>query len=92
MWVSFGQASGAIGGFEIGLLGKKGSLYACRPTIFTYIAERANLEAMAEDLMQVVSSGAVRIEVNQTFALKDAAQAHRALEGRKTTGASVLVP
>ena len=92
MWVSFGQTSGAIDGFDIGILGKKGSLYACRPTVFTYIAERANLEAMAADLIQVVADGAVRIEVNQTFALKDAAEAHRALEGRKTTGATVLIP
>jgi NADPH2:quinone reductase len=92
MWVSFGQSSGPITDFNLALLAQKGSLYACRPTVFTYIAERANLEAMAAELMQVVSDGAVKIEVNQTFALKDAAEAHRALEGRKTTGATVLVP
>jgi len=92
MWVSFGQSSGPITDFNLALLAQKGSLYACRPTVFTYIAERANLEAMAAELMQVVSDGAVKIEVNQTFALKDAAEAHRALEGRKTTGATVLIP
>ena len=92
MWVSFGQSSGPITDFNLGLLAQKGSLYAIRPTLFSYIDTRANLEAMAEDLMQVIVSGAVRIEVNQTFALKDAADAHRALEGRKTTGATVLVP
>lgn len=92
MWVSFGQSSGPIVDFNLALLGQKGSLYAVRPTLFNYIDTRANLESMAAGLMQVVSSGTVRIEVNQTFALKDAAEAHRALEGRKTTGATVLIP
>ncbi len=92
MWVLFGQSSGPVTNFDLNLLAQKGSLYAIRPTLFSYINTRANLEAMAGDLMQVVSAGAVRIEVNQTFPLKDAAEAHRALEGRKTTGATVLVP
>jgi NADPH2:quinone reductase len=92
MWVSFGQSSGPISEFNLALLAQKGSLYATRPTLFNHIDTRAKLEAMAEDLMQVVVSGAVKIEVNQTFALKDAAEAHRALEGRKTTGATVLIP
>jgi len=92
MWVSFGQSSGPITDFNLALLAQKGSLYAIRPTLFNYIDTRANLEKMADDLMQAIVSGAVRIEVNQTFALKDAALAHQALEGRKTTGATVLVP
>ena len=92
MWVTFGQSSGPISDFNLALLAQKGSLYACRPTLFNYIDTRANLEAMAADLTQVVSEGVVRIEVNQTFALKDAAEAHRALEGRKTTGGTVLIP
>lgn len=92
LWVTFGQSSGPITDFNLALLAQKGSLYACRPTVFTYIAERANLEEMAAELMQVVSDGVVKIEVNQTFALKNAAEAHRALEGRKTTGATVLIP
>ncbi len=91
MWVTFGQSSGPITDFNLALLAQKGSLYVCRPTVFTYTAERANLEAMAAELMQVVSDGAVKIEVNQTFALKNASEAHRALEGRKTTGATVFI-
>ncbi|MBZ8132488.1 quinone oxidoreductase [Afifella sp. IM 167] len=92
MWVSFGQSSGPIADFNLALLAQKGSLYACRPTLFTYIAEPANLRAMADDLFEVVGSGVVKIEVNQEFALTDAAEAHRALEGRRTTGATILVP
>ena len=92
LWVSFGQSSGPIADFNLALLAQKGSLYATRPTLFNHIDTRARLEAMAADLMRVVVDGAVKVEVNQTFALKDAAEAHRALESRKTTGASVLIP
>lgn len=92
LWASFGQASGPIEGFDLALLAQKGSLYATRPTLFTYIAQRADLEANAADLMAMVESGKVTIPIGQTFALKDAADAHRALEGRETTGATVLVP
>ncbi|MCY4452585.1 MAG: quinone oxidoreductase [Immundisolibacterales bacterium] len=90
--VSFGQASGPIPPFDIAMLGAKGSLFLQRPTLMTYTARRADLLAMAEDLFEVVGSGAVRIRTNQTFPLAEAAQAHRALEGRRTTGSTVLVP
>jgi NADPH2:quinone reductase len=92
LWVSFGNASGAITNFDIGLLAAKGSLFATRPTLFTYTAKRADHVANANDLFDVVTKGAVKIEVNQTYALKDAAQAHRDLEARKTTGSTVLLP
>jgi NADPH2:quinone reductase len=92
LWVSFGNASGAIAGFDIGILAAKGSLYATRPTLFTYTARREDLLANAAELFDVVGKGAVKIEVNQTYALKDAAQAHRDLEARKTTGSTVLLP
>ncbi len=92
LWVSFGNASGAITNFDILLLSAKGSLYATRPTLGTYVAKREDLIANANDLFDVVSKGVVKINVNHTYALKDAAQAHRDLEGRKTTGSIVLVP
>lgn len=92
MWVTFGQSSGPIAAFDVGLLSKKGSLFATRPTLFTYIASREDLEASANALFDVVGSGVVKIAVNQTYALGDAAEAHRDLEGRKTTGTTVLIP
>jgi len=92
MWVCFGQSSGPITNFNLGLLAQKGSLYACRPTLFSYIADPENLQAMADDLFHLVGEGIVKVEVNQEFALKDVAEAHRALEGRRTTGATVLIP
>jgi NADPH2:quinone reductase len=92
LWVSFGNASGAIQAFDIGTLASKGSLYATRPTLFSYTASRADLIANANDLFDVVKKGAVKISVNQTYALKDTAQAHRDLESRKTTGSTVLLP
>jgi NADPH2:quinone reductase len=92
MLVVFGNASGAVPPFELGMLAAKGSLYLTRPTLATYTAKREDLVARANDLFEVVASGAVQIRVNQTFALKDAADAHRALEGRKTTGSTVLLP
>ena len=90
--VNFGQASGPIPPFEIGVLGQKGSLYLQRPTLMSYTARREDLVAMAEDLFEVVTSGAVKIRTNQTFPLAEAPEAHRALEGRRTTGSTVLVP
>lgn len=90
--VSFGNASGAVTGVNLGILSAKGSLYVTRPTLVTYTATREQLEATAADLVDVVAKGAVKIEVNQRFALKDAADAHRALEGRATTGSTVLLP
>jgi NADPH2:quinone reductase len=90
--VSFGNASGPVPPFELGVLAQKGSLYVTRPTLATYTATRADLEATAKDLFDVVLSGKVKVEVRHTYALKDAAQAHRDLEARKTTGAIVLLP
>jgi len=92
MMVSFGNSSGPVPPIEIAVLGAKGSLFLTRPSLATYTALRSDLERSARDLMQVVESGAVRIRVNQTFALKDAAEAHRALEARKTTGSTVMLP
>ncbi len=92
LFVSFGNASGPIAAFNIGLLGQKGSLYVTRPTLFTYAAKRSDLTAMANELFGMVQSGKIRSEARQTFALKDAAAAHRALEARTTTGATVLLP
>jgi NADPH:quinone reductase len=92
LWVSFGNASGAITGMDIGVLAAKGSLYATRPTLFTYTAKREDLVANANDLFDVVGKGIVKIEVNHTYALKAAVQAHKDLEGRKTTGSVVLLP
>lgn len=92
MWVSFGQASGPIQNFALQDLAQKGSLFATRPTLFTYIATRERLEANAGELFFVVQNGAVKIPVAQNFALKDAADAHRALESRATTGSTVLIP
>ncbi|NMG15567.1 quinone oxidoreductase family protein [Aromatoleum bremense] len=92
MMVLFGAASGPVPPFDLGLLAKMGSLFITRPTLFTYSAKRPDLLAMAADLFDVVTSGKVRIEVNQRFALKDASQAHRELEARRTTGSSILLP
>jgi NADPH2:quinone reductase len=90
MLVSFGNASGPVPPFETGLLAQKGSLYFTRPTLMTYTASREDLVASAAALFDVVTSGAVRIEINQTYPLADAARAHRDLEGRKTTGSTIL--
>ena len=88
----FGQSSGIIPPFNLGLLAQKGSLYVTRPTLFTYIATREELEESAAALFDVIGRGIVTATVNQRYALKDAKDAHTALEGRKTTGATVLVP
>jgi NADPH2:quinone reductase len=86
----FGQSSGSVEPLNLGILAQKGSLYVTRPTLFTYAAKRENLLAMAKELFDVVLSGAVKIEVNQTYSLKDAAKAHADLAARKTTGSTVL--
>jgi len=91
-FVSFGSASGQIEAFNINLLQAKGSLFATRPTLNHYAAKREDLVATAKDLFEKVGSGAVTIPVNQKYALKDAAKAHKDLEGRNTTGSSILVP
>jgi NADPH2:quinone reductase len=92
MFVSYGSASGQIDAFNIGLLMQKGSLFCTRPTLYTYIAKREDLDAMAADLFEVVASGKVKIAVNQVFALDDVVEAHKLLESRGTTGSTVLVP
>ena len=92
LMASYGNASGPVPPVDISILSAKGSLYLTRPTLATYTAKRADLEHVASELFDVVSKGVVKIQVNQTFALKDAAQAHIALEARKTTGSTVLVP
>lgn len=90
LMVSFGQSSGAIEPFSPAILAQKGSLFLTRPTLFTYIEDPAELRASAAELFDIVGSGKVRIEINQRFALAEAAQAHRALEARKTTGSTIL--
>ncbi|MDI1345937.1 MAG: quinone oxidoreductase [Pseudolabrys sp.] len=92
MFVSFGSASGPIKAFDINLLQHKGSLFATRPTLNHYAAKREDLVATANDLFNVVGSGVVKIPASHKYALKDAAQAHKDLEGRKTTGSVILVP
>ncbi len=89
-WASFGQSSGPIDPFNIAILSQKGSLFATRPTLFTYIASRAELEASAAALFDVVGSGTVKIRINQRYPLSDAARAHADLEARKTTGTTVF--
>lgn len=88
--VSFGNASGPVQSFDPAILAQKGSLFLTRPTLMAYTAERDNLVESAEELIDVVSNGVVKIEVNQTYPLSEAAQAHRDLEARKTTGSTVL--
>jgi NADPH2:quinone reductase len=90
LMVSFGNASGPVEPFSPLVLSQKGSLYLTRPTLFHYIATREQLEQSAKELFDVVATGKVKIEVQQRFALKDAAEAHRQLEGRKTTGSTIL--
>jgi NADPH:quinone reductase len=92
MFVSFGSSSGPVEAFNINILQFKGSLFATRPTLGTYAAKRADLLSIANDLFAVVGSGAVKIPINQKYPLRDAAKAHRDLEGRATTGSSILLP
>lgn len=90
LMASFGQSSGPIEPFAPALLAQKGSLYLTRPTLFTYITDPAELQAAAAELFAIVAAGKVKIEIHQRFALADAAEAHRALEARRTTGSTVL--
>ena len=92
LMVTFGNASGPVPPVNLGILGQKGSLFVTRPTLMTYTAKREDLEASAKALFEVVLSGAVKIEVHQTYPLAEAAQAHRDLESRKTTGSTILLP
>ncbi|MFY0735383.1 MULTISPECIES: quinone oxidoreductase family protein [Aurantimonas] len=90
LWVSFGQSSGNVPPFDIGILNQKGSLFATRPSLFGYNTSRDELDASAKALFDVVGSGAVKITIGQTYPVAEAAQAHRDLEARKTTGATIL--
>ena len=92
MLVSFGNASGPVTGVDLGILSAKGSLYVTRPTLFTYAGTAGDYAEIGAHVFDAVASGAVKVEVNQRYKLADAASAHRDLEARKTTGATVLVP
>jgi NADPH2:quinone reductase len=92
LMVSYGNASGPVPPVDVSLLGAKGSLYLTRPSLATYTATHGDLLAVTKDLFDVVQTGAVKIQVNQTFPLAEAAAAHAALEGRRTTGSTVLLP
>ncbi|WP_426210707.1 quinone oxidoreductase family protein [Massilia sp. TWP1-3-3] len=92
LMVSFGNASGPVPDFSLGELASRGSLFITRPTLFSYAASRAELEEMAADLFAMVASGKVKIDVRQRYPLAEAARAHAELEGRTTTGSSVLLP
>lgn len=90
--VSFGQSSGPVEPFNIGVLGAKGSLFLTRPSLMQYTAKREDLVAHAQDLFDVITAGAVKINIMQEYALKDTAKAHRDLQARKTTGSTILLP
>ncbi len=92
LFVSFGNSSGPVPPFNLMLLTQKGSLFATRPTLVTFTSTRASIAAMADEIFGLVLAGKIKSEPRQTFALKDAAAAHRALESRGTTGATVLLP
>jgi NADPH2:quinone reductase len=92
MFVSFGNASGPVPPFNIMMLTQRGSLYATRPTLVTYASTRESLNAMAGELFELVQAGKIKPDARQSFPLKDAAEAHRSLESRKTTGATLLIP
>jgi len=92
MFVSFGNASGPVAAFNLGLLAQKGSLYATRPTLVNYATDRTSLNAMANELFGLVRAGKIKADVRQTFPLTAAAEAHRALQSRQTTGSTLLLP
>lgn len=92
MMVSFGSSSGGVPPFNLAELASRGSLFVTRPTLFHYAATREDLDAMAAELFSMVESGKVKIDINQRYALKEVAQAHRDLEARKTTGSTILIP
>ena len=92
VFASYGSASGPVEAFNLGLLGQKGSLFATRPTLFTFLADRARLESMARELFEMVGSGVVKVEISDRAPLAEAARVHRDLEARRTTGSIVLIP
>ena len=92
LMVSFGNASGPVTGVNLGILAQKGSLFVTRPTLFGYANTPERLQAMADELFGLIADGRIKVEVNQRFALADAAKAHTALASRQTTGSTVLIP
>jgi NADPH2:quinone reductase len=92
LMVSFGNSSGPVTAFNLGVLAQKGSLYVTRPTLGTHTATREATQELADDLFEMVGSGRVKIRIDQRYPLSEAVQAHRDLEARKTTGCSVLLP
>ncbi|MBE7521949.1 MAG: quinone oxidoreductase [Burkholderiales bacterium] len=92
LWVLFGASSGPVPPFDLQMLAQRGSLYVTRPTLFSYAATRAELLAMAKEMFDLMLAGRIRAEIHQTFPLAQAADAHRALQGRATTGATLLIP
>jgi len=92
LMVSFGNASGPVTGVDLAILATKGSLYVTRPTLMTYATRDEDLAALGQDVLDMVSSGKVKIEINQRYALADVVSAHRDLESRKTTGTTILLP
>jgi NADPH2:quinone reductase len=90
LMASFGNASGAVAPFAPGILGAKGSIYVTRQTLFSHITTRESTQEMADDLFEAVTSGKVKIRIDQTYKLADIAQAHRDLEARKTTGCTII--
>jgi NADPH2:quinone reductase len=92
LMVSFGNASGKVAPFDIGILSQKGSLYLTRPTLASYTATRADLDATAREVFEVIREGKVKVEIRHTYPLAEAVQVHRDLEGRKTVGSIVMIP
>ena len=90
--ISYGNASGAVGAVDFAILSRKGSLFTTRPTLFDYYSTRAEIETHAGRVLELITSGVIKVNVDQRYALKDAAQAHRDLEARQTTGSTVLIP
>ena len=92
LMVSFGNASGAVTGVNLGILSQKGSLYVTRPTLASYANSAENLQAMADELFAMIRSGAIKVDISQRFALSDAARAQTELSARRTTGSTILLP
>jgi NADPH2:quinone reductase len=92
LMVSFGNASGAVTGVNLGILAAKGSLFVTRPTLATHVVPRKRLEESSAELFDLMLSGRIKVDIEQRYPLADAAQAHIDLAGRKTTGSSVLIP
>ncbi|GGE08728.1 quinone oxidoreductase [Polymorphobacter glacialis] len=90
--ISYGNASGAVGPVDFSILARKGSLFVTRPTLFDYYTSRAEIETHAGRVLELIASGVLKVNIDQRYALKDAAQAHRDLEARKTTGSTILIP